>query len=73
MKRHIFLVLIVFISIFMINCDDGNDGNDGSTNTIYKQHMRSFVRDISVWAKAAHTGFNILPQNGHELATISGN
>ncbi|MBN2441255.1 MAG: endo alpha-1,4 polygalactosaminidase [Spirochaetales bacterium] len=70
MKKHIIPAFIVLMSFFMINC--GTDDN-GSTNTIYKQYMRSFVRDISVWAKTIHPGFTILPQNGHELGTISGN
>ncbi len=71
MKNSIyFLIIILVFSFLSINC---NSDDDGSTNTIYKQYMRSFVQSISAWAKAQQLGFIIIPQNGHELATVSGN
>lgn len=67
-KSFIFILLVVFIHIS--SCS-GND--EGSENTVYKQYMRTFVEDISAWAKTEKSGFIIIPQNGHELATTNGN
>jgi cysteinyl-tRNA synthetase len=69
--KKIILSIILIISLFVISCSD--DDGDESTNTIYKQYMRSFVQDISVWGKGLHDGFIIIPQNGHELSTVNGN
>ena len=76
-----FLLFLLYISLIIFNCsiqdnsngkgDEGEDEDDNS-NIIYKQYMRSFVQNISTWAKAQKTGFIIIPQNGHELATIDG-
>jgi cysteinyl-tRNA synthetase len=73
MKNSIyFIIIILIISILTISC---NSDDDGSANTIYKQYMRSFVQNISAWAKAQpqQADFIIIPQNGHELATVNGN
>jgi cysteinyl-tRNA synthetase len=74
------LLFILLICFFIISCPSqssssggGNgDDDDYNSNTIYKEYMRTFVRDISVWAKLQETGFIIIPQNGHELATVDG-
>lgn len=49
-------------------------GVDPSTtgNTIYKKEMRSFVQDISAYARGVRPGFIVIPQNGHELVTTDG-
>jgi len=71
MKNSIyFIIIILIISILTISC---NSDDDGSANTIYKQYMRSFVQNISAWAKTQQADFIIIPQNGHELATVDGN
>lgn len=38
----------------------------------YRQDMRDFVQAISAYAKAAHPGFIIIPQNGEPLLTNDG-
>ena len=38
----------------------------------YRQAMRDFVIDLSEYAKATKSGFLIVPQNGQELVTDSG-
>ncbi len=72
-------ILIIFIFIICCPTQDGGSGgssgdgdDDGDSNTIYKEYMRTFVKDISVWAKIKKAGFLIIPQNGHELATVDG-
>jgi len=38
----------------------------------YKKAMRSFVEDLSVWAKTQQSGFLVIPQNGVQLTTTTG-
>ncbi len=38
----------------------------------YRAEMRAFVREIGAYARAAQPGFIVLPQNGMELGTDSG-
>ena len=41
-------------------------------NTQYKQDMRTFVQNISAYARTINTNFIVIPQNGHELVTTDG-
>ena len=52
----------------------GSDDTTGPSgeNSVYRQEMRSFVMDLSSWAKGQHPGFIIIPQNGQELVTDNG-
>lgn len=38
----------------------------------YRQEMRDFVVDLSVYSKIINSGFIVIPQNGQELMTDSG-
>ncbi|MBI5115101.1 endo alpha-1,4 polygalactosaminidase [Candidatus Poribacteria bacterium] len=38
----------------------------------YREDMRRFVEGISAYAKGIRPGFNVIPQNGHELLTVNG-
>ncbi|MEA1904575.1 MAG: endo alpha-1,4 polygalactosaminidase, partial [Candidatus Hadarchaeota archaeon] len=38
----------------------------------YRQEMRDFVQGISAYAKGSNPNFIVIPQNGHELLTESG-
>lgn len=38
----------------------------------YKQEMRTFVQNISIYAKGVSPGFIVIPQNGEQLLTIDG-
>ncbi len=41
-------------------------------NVDYRQQMRVFIAEIANYAKARHTNFLVIPQNGLELLTDSG-
>ncbi|MBN1461010.1 MAG: endo alpha-1,4 polygalactosaminidase [Armatimonadetes bacterium] len=47
-------------------------GEDVDTTHDYKQYMREFVQDISAYAKARTAGFIVIPQNGQELLSATG-
>lgn len=38
----------------------------------YKQEMRDFVKEISLYAKNLSDGFLVIPQNGQQLVTVNG-
>jgi cysteinyl-tRNA synthetase len=62
---------LLFVSAaycLLVNCS--NKGEDSPEN--YKNSMKSFVEDISAWARAQKEGFVVVPQNGLELLTKSG-
>lgn len=63
--------LILVLLLFSCNKDDGDESSD-SENQQYKKEMRDFVINISKYAKAKHSGFSIIPQNGIELVTETG-
>jgi len=44
----------------------------GCQNRDYRQDMRQFVQDISLYAKGHQPDFIVIPQNGEELATDDG-
>jgi len=55
----------------LINIMSGNlTPLDGERD--YRQEMRDFVRDISAYAGGIRPGFIVIPQNGHELLTETG-
>ncbi|MFD2603638.1 endo alpha-1,4 polygalactosaminidase [Flavobacterium suzhouense] len=67
------LIFLVVITLFT-GCDssDSDSGNNNNENRDYKQDMRDLVIGISQKAKAMHSGFAIIPQNGIELVTTTG-
>ena len=70
MDRAWFLIPSVVLLV-LTGCSD--DESPAPTQPVeYRVAMRSLVADLSAWSKARHPGFVILPQNGHELATSSG-
>ena len=52
--------------ILLISCEKNEDNVD------YKQEMRDFVISISQYSKSIHPGFIVIPQNGIELVTSTG-
>ena len=69
---------VIAISTFAIllsfcGCVSDNDGNGDPQESIYREHMRSFVIDIAQYARQTDPDFIVIPQNGHNLLTISGN
>lgn len=65
----IFLVVLGSFYFCKINTDITETSQ---TDRDYKQEMRSFVKDISVYAKGINPNFAIIPQNGVELVSSTG-
>ena len=53
------------LSLILFSCEKHDDVN-------YKQEMRDFVIGISEYSKSLHPGFIIIPQNGIELVSVTG-
>ena len=60
------LFLVALISLSACKKDDLPEGMD------YKQEMRDFVQDISTYAKGINPNFAIIPQNGSEIISTTG-
>lgn len=60
-------ILIVLIS----SCKDDNP-DSGTNDSEYKQKMREFVIGISEYSKGVNPDFNVIPQNGIELVSTTG-
>ena len=78
---------LLCFTMFFSSCSSGGGGGDAaplvsaptstydpstSGNTQYKQDMRTFVQNISAYARGVKPGFIVIPQNGHELVTADG-
>lgn len=71
MKIKLFVILIIFIHLFFVtSCKEEDSVSPEDIN--YRQEMRNFVTGISKYAKSKNPEFNIVPQNGQELATFTG-
>ena len=71
MKVMLSIILIIsFNLLFIISCKDDENLTPGNIN--YRQEMRNFVTEISKYAKNKNSEFNIIPQNGQELVTTTG-
>jgi cysteinyl-tRNA synthetase, unknown class len=68
------ILFLTIITITIAACK-GDNANDDLTNidSDYKQKMRTFVQEISKYAKSIDNEFIIIPQNGPELVTVDGN
>lgn len=68
-------ILILVLAVFTA-CDNSDSGTDNNSGTIgdrdFKQDMRDFVIGISQKGKTAKPGFIVIPQNGIELVTTTG-
>lgn len=71
MKSVIFLMSFALLAGCSSSDDNGNSGGDNGDRD-YKQEMRDFVIGISQKAKAADANFAIIPQNGIELVSSTG-
>ncbi len=64
---------ILTLCLYLVTgCGTDDTTGPSGENTEYRQEMRSFVMDLSSWAKAEQAGFIIIPQNGQELVTDNG-
>ncbi|MCB9208212.1 MAG: endo alpha-1,4 polygalactosaminidase [Ignavibacteriales bacterium] len=71
MKIKLFVILIISIHLFLVTgCKEEDSVSPEDIN--YRQEMRNFVTEISKYAKSKNPEFNIVPQNGQELATLTG-
>ena len=62
-KLSFTMIAVVIASIVFLGCVNERD---------YRQEMRDFVQDISIYAREIEPGFIVIPQNGHELLTEDG-
>lgn len=68
-KLSTLIYLTICISL-LFSCADDNPITPENIN--YRQEMRNFILGISDYAKNKKTNFLIVPQNGQELVTLSG-
>ena len=72
MKKFYLLPIAIFI-LLITSCGDDEIDPDNETNeTEYKQRMREFVIGISEYSKGINSNFIIIPQNGVELVSVTG-
>jgi len=64
---NLFRILILWMSI--LSCSNGDKEEIPSLN--FRQEMREFVQDISLYAKNQQSNFLIIPQNGQEILTVN--
>lgn len=63
--------LLITVLVLSASCRSNDNGSEPITST-YRQEMRDFVQNLSAYAKAINPNFLIIPQNGQELVTNSG-
>lgn len=64
------ICLLIPLVAMLTGCKKDDKSED--TTTDYKQKMRDFVQSISQYAKGVNANFVIVPQNGHELISNTG-
>lgn len=73
MKKLLLIILTTIMIIILSLYSCTTEIKDNSTiNVNYKQEMRNFVKNISSYAKSLNQNFIIIPQNGVELITSTG-
>ena len=71
MKIIIQTIVMLFI-LFISGCGSNGGEDTQSSNSYYKQEMRSFVQRISAYAKGINPDFVVIPQNGVALVSATG-
>ncbi len=66
----LFIPAIVFMQMVQACSDEKSEPPGDVMN--YRGYMRSFVEDISSYAKDIKPGFVVIPQNGIELVSVEG-
>jgi cysteinyl-tRNA synthetase, unknown class len=72
MFKKIKTALALLICAFLFTMCGSDDLASPIPNLDFQEEMREFVRDISSYSKALKPGFLIIPQNGVELITTTG-
>jgi len=67
--RKIFPAILIFYPL--LSCKK-NVSDTKPSNVDFRQEMRKFVQEISVFSRNQKPGFIIIPQNGQELLTDNG-
>lgn len=71
MKKALFSSVLVIL--FLTGCSKKNpNGLDPGQGRNYRQDMRDFVTEISLYASNLKPNFIVIPQNGNELITSDG-
>lgn len=61
-------LILFFLFLTLISCNGGDDDNNHSSQEInYREEMRTFVIEISNYAKGKNADFIVITQNGVEL------
>ena len=71
MERR-FLLVITALLILCISCEQNEKDDSDGDNDSYKDRMREFVIEISDHARLTDSDFIIIPQNGIELVSDTG-
>ncbi|MAL17412.1 MAG: hypothetical protein CL670_15790 [Balneola sp.] len=69
MRTNFLFLLLIILTWF--SC--GNIFTDGGDDVDYREEMRTFVGEISAYAKEQNPDFAVIPQNGHPLILRNGN
>jgi cysteinyl-tRNA synthetase len=72
MKVKTVNLIIMLATIWFLGCNNDSTVDSPDFSIDYKQEMRDFVQDISQYAKNQNDGFIIIPQNGAELVSTTG-
>ncbi len=64
------LVLFLMVIINLTACKKDDDPLPKDID--YRQEMRNFVQEISIYAKGINPNFAIIPQNGADLVSTTG-
>jgi len=66
--KKILIISLALIPLVQFSCKKNKIPDDID----FKQEMRKFVQDLSIYAKGIDTNFIIIPQNGEQLASDNG-
>ncbi len=71
LRHGTLLALTAGLLVGLSSCDDSTSEPETSGRN-YRQDMRDFVGAISTYARGIDSDFIVIPQNGHELLSASG-
>lgn len=65
--------ILLYLLIPIMGCASNDVSGPASGNIDYRLEMRSFITDLGIYARDINSSFIIIPQNGQELITDTGN
>ncbi len=72
LRRPEILSAVPALLLFLVSCASSGTGGATSGAVDYRAEMRSFVREIAAYARSTDSDFLVVPQNGQELYTDTG-